>query len=58
MPEKISKKSGKPYKAHFRKVGEEWDTCFGQGWLSEKKGESSEQIAEKLNRVEPEDIPF
>ena len=48
LKEKVSKSSGKPYKAHYRKVGEDWDVCFGKGWMSEKEGESSEEIGERL----------
>ena len=47
LKDKVSK-AGKPYKAHYRKVGEEWDVCFGKGWQSEIQGESSKQIGERL----------
>ena len=35
MKSRISKK-GNEYWAHYRKVGNDWDTCFGKGWMSEK----------------------
>lgn len=47
MKERISK-AGKPYNAHYKKVGQEWDTCFGKGWLSEQEGQSSEEIGANL----------
>lgn len=50
LKSKVSK-AGKPYKAHYRKLEDDsWDTCFGKGWLSEQQGQSSEEIAEALER--------
>jgi hypothetical protein len=48
LKQRISK-AGKPYTSHVRKIGEEWDRCFGKGWMSEKEGQSSEDIGRKLN---------
>lgn len=62
MKDKISK-NNKPYKAHYRKIGEDWDICFGKGWESEREGASALEIKQKLDKkeeeeVEPNDIPF
>lgn len=64
MKQKVSK-AGKPYTAHWKKLPDgSFDICFGKGWQSERPGQSSAQIAQKLNKepeeetVEPEDIPF
>lgn len=43
MKERISK-AGRPYNAHYKKTGEDWDTCFGKGWVSEQEGVSSEEV--------------
>lgn len=47
LKERISK-AGKPYKSHVRKVGEDWDRCFGKGWMSEIQGQSSEEIGARI----------
>ena len=64
LKEKVSKSTGKPYKAHFRKLGEEWDICFGKGWQSEREGDNIAAVTAKINAqkkeedVSPDDIPF
>lgn len=61
MKNKVSK-VGKPYTAHWRKLPDgEFDICFGTGWQSERKGQSVQEIKEKLDNkkdVNPDEIPF
>jgi len=65
MKRRVSKKTNKPYFAHYRpleKQGDEvtkWDICFGSGWESDtvKKEEPPLQI-DSSQDVSPDNIPF